>query len=99
MNIQARSVALAEELADAIRDFENGAYSSRGLARRVEQTTTPSELEALNNEMLSHTYWVARHLVHQPACWAPSLEELTYLYRCLTGEEQFLLEVAEGYRK
>jgi hypothetical protein len=99
MNTQARSAALAEEFAAAIRDFENGAYSSRGLARRIEQVTTASELETLNNQMLSHTYWVARHLVHQPACWAPSLDELNYLYRCLIGEEQFLQEVAEGYRK
>lgn len=99
MNIQSRSAVLSEAFAAAIRDFENGAYSSRGLARRIEQVTTASELESLDNQMLSHTYWVARHLVHQPACWAPSLEELHYLYRCLTGEEQFLLEVAEGYRK
>lgn len=98
MNTQARSVSLTEAFVEAINDFENGAYSSRGLARRIEQITTASELESLNDQMLSHAFWVARHLVHQPACWAPTLEELSYLQRCLKGEEQFVLEVAEGYR-
>lgn len=99
METQSRKNELAQQFAIAISDFDRGAYSSRGLARMVEQVTTPEELETLNDQMLSHTYWVARHLVHQPACWAPSLEELQYLHRCLTGEEQFVLEMAEDYRQ
>lgn len=94
-----RREALVHEFIQAIDDFEKGAYSSRGLARRVEIFTNTEELNALGDEMLSHTFWVTRHLLHQPACWAPSLEELLYLYRCLTGEETFIQEIAEGFRQ
>lgn len=99
MHSNLRQQELTKQFARAIEDFEKGAYSSRGLARRIEQLITPAELESLENEMLSHTYWVARHLLHQPACWAPSNTELQYLYRCLIGEEQFIIDVAESYRK
>ena len=99
MDISVRSEVLSQQFAEAIRDFDNGSYSSRGLAQRVEQMTNVAELDALNDQMLSHTFWVARHLVHQPACWAPSLDELHYLYRCLIGDEQFVLDTAESYRQ
>lgn len=98
MELSVRSQHLAQQFAVAIRDFEQGAYSSRGLARQAEHLTTPDELQALGDELLSHAYWVMRHLVHQPACWAPSNAELVYVYRCLTGEEAFSQEMAEGYR-
>lgn len=90
---------LAQGFIQAIDDFEQGAYSSRGLARRVEQLTTSDELNSLDDELLSHTFWVSRHLLHQPACWAPTHAELQYLYNCLTGEEVFAQEIAEGFRQ
>jgi hypothetical protein len=95
----ARHEAITQGFIEAIDDFEKGAYSSRGLARRVEQMTTMEELNQLEDELLSHTFWVARHLLHQPACWAPSKAELLYLYRCLTGEEEFRQEIAGSFRQ
>ncbi len=93
-----RREALIQDFIEAIQDYERGAYSSRGLAKRVEQFTTNTELNTLNDDLLSHTFWVTRHLLHRPACWAPSDEELAYLYRCLRGEEQFIQDVANSYR-
>ncbi|PJF44574.1 MAG: hypothetical protein CUN55_03320 [Phototrophicales bacterium] len=98
MDLSVRSDYLAQQFAESIREFEQGAFSSRGLALKAEKLTTVDELQTLDNELLSHAYWVMRHLVHQPACWAPTLDELKYVYRCLIGEESFSQEVAEGHR-
>lgn len=98
MESSVRSQHLAEQFAAVIRDFEQGAFSSRGLARQVERMAAPDEVKSLGDEMLSHAYWVMRHLIHQPACWAPSSAELAYIYRCLTGEEAFSQDLAESYR-
>ncbi len=98
MELSVRSQNLAQQLSSAIRDFEQGAFSSRGLARKAELLTNADELQTLGDELLSHAFWVMRHLVHQPACWAPSNSELVYVYRCLTGEETFSQDIAEGYR-
>ncbi|NDJ84366.1 MAG: hypothetical protein GYB66_00630 [Chloroflexi bacterium] len=97
-NIEARHQQVAGRFIAAIEDFEKGAYSSRGLAKRAEELTSPEELLLVNDELLNHTFWVMRHLVHQPACWAPSNGELMYLYRCLKGEEQFQQDVADSFR-
>lgn len=99
MTINTRREAIRKHFIEAIDSFEQGAISSRGLAKWVEQSTTQDEMNVINDELLSHTFWVARHLLHRPACWAPSLDELAYLYRCLLGDEQFSQDIAEGFRQ
>lgn len=98
-DLKARHEALIEKFVEAIADFEKGAYSSRGLAKRVEQLTSIDEINQINDGLLSHTFWVARHLVHRPACWAPSIQELEYVYQCLRNEDQFSQEFVDQYRQ
>lgn len=96
---QTRHEALTEKFVEAITEFEKGAYSSRGLAKRVEQLTSIDEINQIDDPLLAHTFWVARHLVHRPACWAPSIQELEYVYRCLRKEDQFSQEFVDKYRQ
>ena len=95
----ARREALIEKFVEAIAEFEKGAYSSRGLAKRVEQLTSIDEINQIDDALLAHTFWVARHLIHRPACWAPSIKELEYVYGCLRYEDQFSQELVDQYRQ
>jgi hypothetical protein len=94
-----RREALIEKFVEAITEFEKGAYSSRGLAKRVEQLTSIDEINQLDDALLAHSFWVARHLIHRPACWAPSIKELEYVYSCLRNEDQFSQEFVDKYRQ
>lgn len=93
-----RLETLKKGFLEAIDTFDAGTISSRGLARWVERLTTTAEVHALNDDLLNHAFWVTRHLLHQPACWAPTIEELHYVARCLRGEETFSMEKTESYR-
>jgi hypothetical protein len=94
-----RHEELIERFIDAIEQFRREALSSRDLAQFAETLTTTEEVAALDDELLSHTFWALRHLVHQPACWAAKPEELYYLARCLQGEEDFDQTVADSFRE
>lgn len=98
-NLIARRDKLYSQFIEMIETYENGIISGRGLNHMAEQATSSQEVERLNDELLLHTFWATRHIIHRPACWAPKPEELHYLLQCLRGEEQFNQEVADHYRK
>lgn len=93
-----RQEALYTAFTLLIETFEKGLISSRGLAQQAEKLTTPAELADIDDELLNHTFWALRHLMQRPACWAPKLEEISYILRCLHGEETFSQEVADNLR-
>lgn len=90
---------LAKDFIIAIETYDRGEINSRGLVQLAEKISTPEAVDQLGDELLSHTFWAMRHLVHRPACWAPTPAEVSYLLRCLRGEELFSLETAEGFRQ
>lgn len=94
-----REKQLTTEFIGAIEEYRQGALNSRGLAKRAEQITSADELDELHDEVLSHTFWAMRHLVHRPACWAAKPEELYYLARCLDGEDDFDQSIIETFRE
>ena len=94
-----RDQQLTVEFIGAIEEYRLGALNSRGLASRAEQITDADELDSLQDELLSHTFWAMRHLIHRPACWAAKPEELYYLARCLNGEEDFDQSIIESFRE
>ncbi len=93
-----RHETLKQNLLEAIDTFDQGTISSRGLARWVERLASAEEVNGLGDDLLNHSFWVARHLLHQPACWAPTVAELHYVARCLRGEEDFSMDKVESYR-
>lgn len=84
---------------DAIDAYQRGTLNRRDLAHQAENLTTAEEIGAFDDELLSHTFWAMRHLLHQPACWAAKPEELFYLARCLRGEEDFDQSVTDSFRE
>lgn len=94
-----RHQELIRAFIEAIDDYEQSRINSRGLAARADQIVTPEEIDTLNNELLSHTFWAMRHLLHQPACWAAVPDELFYLARCLRGEEDFDQTIVDSFRE
>lgn len=91
--------ALVHGFIEAIESYDRGEINSRGLVLLAQQLSTPEEVDRIGDELLSHTFWAMRHLVHRPACWAPTPTEVRYLLRCLREEEVFSLEVAESFRQ
>lgn len=89
---------LSKQFIEAIEEYQRSAINSRGLAHRAEKITTAEEIESFDDELLSHSFWAMRHLLHQPACWAAKPDELFYLVRCLRGEEDFDQTVADSFR-
>lgn len=98
-NHSAAYEALAKEFVEAIESYDRGEINSRGLVQLAQQISTPEQVDQMGDELLSHTFWAMRHLVHRPACWAPTPAEVRYLLRCLRGEEVFSLDVAESFRQ
>jgi hypothetical protein len=94
-----RHKALVHGFIAAIESYERGEINSRGLAQLAGRLSAPEEIDQVGDELLSHTFWVMRHLVHQPACWAPTPAELKYLLRCLHGETTFNPETARNHRQ
>jgi hypothetical protein len=90
---------LALSFAELIETFEKGLITSRGLAKSAEDLISAEEINRINDELLSHAFWVMRHVMQRPACWAPSLEEVHYVLRCLRGEDAFSQEIADNYRR
>ncbi len=94
-----RRQELVQAFIEAMDVFAKGTISSRGLALQIERLTTTDELNEMDDDLLVHAFWVARHLLHRPACWAPGPTELKYVYHCLKGEEEFNQEVADSFRQ
>ncbi|MBI5931389.1 MAG: hypothetical protein HY862_18925 [Chloroflexi bacterium] len=98
-NHSAAYEVLAQGFIEAIESYDRGEINSRGLVLLAQQISTPEVVDQMGDELLSHAFWAMRHLVHRPACWAPTPAEVRYLLRCLRGEEVFSLEVAESFRQ
>ncbi|MCI0712154.1 MAG: hypothetical protein L0154_18510 [Chloroflexi bacterium] len=94
-----RDKQLSQEFISAIEEYRQGALNSRGLAKRAEQITDADEVDSMQDELLSHTFWAMRHLIHRPACWASKPEELYYLARCLRGEDDFDQTFIDTFRE
>ena|SRR5688572_13573504 len=89
---------LMSQFAEAIEDYQRGAINSRGLAHRADEISTAEDIAPLEDELLNHTFWAMHHLLHQPACWAAKPEEISYLGRCLRGEETFDQTIVDEFR-
>ena len=94
-----RRQQLVDQFFEAIANYRAGAINSRGLAQQAETITTADEISEFEDELLNHTFWAMRHLLHQPACWAAKPDEVFYLERCLRGEESFDQEFVDGFRQ
>ncbi|NJL95048.1 MAG: hypothetical protein HC915_15685 [Anaerolineae bacterium] len=86
---QERITWLRYEFAERLERCERGELTPRQLAENATQVTSQDELDRLADELLQHTFWAMHHLVHRPACWAPSGSEIAYLRRCLRDEDLF----------
>lgn len=95
----ARQEALYRAFVAIIENYNKGLLTSRGLAHEAEAVTSPQELQALNDALLTHAFWTMRHLMQRPACWAPKPEELLYVLECLRGDDTFNQEIADSYRQ
>lgn len=80
---------LRVEFAEAIEHCERGDMTRRDLHAHSTQHTTQEEIDALGDELLRYAFWAMQHYLHQPACWAPTAEEMAYLKRCLRDEDLF----------
>ncbi len=80
---------LRVEFAEAIERCERSAMTRRELGDFSTLHTSQSEIEMLGDELLRYAFWAMQHFCHQPACWAPSTEEMDYLKRCLRDEDLF----------
>lgn len=98
-SIQKTHQHIAQEFLSAIAQYQSGAINSRGLALLAEKITTSEQLSLLDDELLNHTFWAMRHLLHQPACWATKPAELDYLMLCLQGEDDFDQAIVDRYRE
>ena len=84
-----RATWLRYEFSELIEKYQRHEVNARELAERTSKLTTTEELENLGDELLKHTFWAMQHVLHRPACWAPTPDEIEYVLRCLRDEETF----------
>jgi len=88
-NKSERRTWLRYEFIQLLEQCQRGACDPRQLAASAAALTNYHEVDELADELLQHTFWASQHLLHRPACWAPTSAELDYLLRCLREEEIF----------
>lgn len=86
---QERITWLRYEFAETLDRYQRGEIDARQLAAAAAQLSSHAEVEKLRDELLQHTFWAMQHVLHRPACWAPTPREVDYLVRCLRDEEIF----------
>ncbi|HLA42803.1 MAG TPA: hypothetical protein VJZ27_05180 [Aggregatilineales bacterium] len=80
---------LRYEFATAIERYKAREVTARELADISSSLTVTGEVEELGDELLQQVFWAMQHVLHRPACWAPTPQEIEYLLLCLREEEIF----------
>jgi hypothetical protein len=86
---QERLTWLHYEFAELLERCERSEIDTRQLAELASRLTSQEEVDHLGDELLQHTFWATHHVLHRPACWAPTPQEIAYLRRCLREEDLF----------